>query len=145
MLGLAGDASFTPPEVAAGRGVHLLQAVVDGRGDTAEPLLVLNKLLCGLPLAMPVPPRIELAPQELAAIDGMLKAMIQHWRTLGNTSVAGLRETFLQREGRLLRKNDAWHLVVERRPLDVLLDRLPWGFATIKYPWMEQVLHVQWC
>ena len=55
-----------------------------------------------------------------------------------------MRENFLQREGRLLRKQDAWHLVVERRPLDVLLDRLPWGFATIKYPWMEQVLHVQW-
>lgn len=144
MLGLAGDVAFTPPEAAAERGVHLLQAVVDGRGDTAEPLLVLNKLLCGLPLATPVPPAIELTPQELAAIDGMLKAMIQHWRTLGNTSVAGLRETFLQREGRLMRKNDAWHLVVERRPLDVLLDRLPWGFATIKYPWMEQVLHVQW-
>jgi hypothetical protein len=147
MLGLAGDTTFTPPEAAAERGVHLLQAVVDGRGDTAEPLLVLNKLLCGLPLATPVPPRIELTPQQLAAIDGMLKAMIQHWRTLGHTSVAGLRETFLQREGRLIRKGgntDAWHLVVERHPLDVLLDRLPWGFATIKYPWMEQVLHVQW-
>jgi hypothetical protein len=144
MLGLAGDTAFTPPEAAAERAVHLLQAVVDGRGDPAEPLLVLNKLLCGLPLATPVPACIELAPQELAAIDGMLRAMIQHWRTLGNTSVAGLRETFLQREGRLLRKQEAWHLVVERRPLDVLLDRLPWGFATIKYPWMEQVLHVQW-
>jgi hypothetical protein len=147
MLGLAGDVAFTPPEAAAERGVHLLQAVVDGRGDTAEPLLVLNKLLCGLPLAAPVPPANELTDPEQAAIDGMLKAMIQHWRTLGNTSVAGLRETFLQREGRLMRKgrnNDAWHLVVQRRPLDVLLDRLPWGFATIKYPWMEQVLHVQW-
>jgi hypothetical protein len=63
---------------------------------------------------------------------------------LGQTSVAGLRESFLQREGCLSRKDDAWQLLVETRSYDMLLDRLPWGFATIKYSWMPGAIRVDW-
>ncbi|HLO95924.1 MAG TPA: contractile injection system tape measure protein, partial [Burkholderiaceae bacterium] len=68
----------------------------------------------------------------------------------GHTSVAGLREAFLQRQGRLAKDKPradappAWRLRVEKRGLDVLLDRLPWGFSTVRLPWMEGVLHVEW-
>lgn len=74
----------------------------------------------------------------------MLQAVISHWNALGGTSVQGLRETFLQREGRLQRDEDAWRLRVAPRPFDMLLDRLPWGYATLKLPWMKEVLHVDW-
>jgi hypothetical protein len=70
--------------------------------------------------------------------------MIQHWKILGSTSVAGLRETFLQREGQLTRRDDHWQLLVEPRPFDMLLDQLPWGYSTVKFPWMQQVMHVDW-
>ena len=62
----------------------------------------------------------------------------------GNTSVAGFRESFLQREGRLHLQNDAWQLLVEPRSFDMLLDQIPWSFATIKHPWMERVVYVEW-
>jgi hypothetical protein len=70
--------------------------------------------------------------------------VIAHWRALGSTSVAGLRESFLQREGCLSRKDDDWRLLVETRSYDMLLDRLPWGFATIKYSWMPGAIRVDW-
>jgi hypothetical protein len=58
--------------------------------------------------------------------------------------VAGLRETFLQREGRLEHGEDRWQLQVKSLTFDVLMDRLPWGYATLKFPWMREVLHVDW-
>ena len=70
--------------------------------------------------------------------------MIDNWKVLGNTSVAGLRETFLQRQGRLQLRDDAWRLRVEPKAFDMLLDQLPWGFSTIKYPWMERAIYVEW-
>jgi hypothetical protein len=69
---------------------------------------------------------------------------------VGHTSVAGLRESFLQREGRLQQdKTPAgepprWRLRVHTRGIDVLLDRLPWSFQTIRLPWMQGALHVEW-
>ena len=80
----------------------------------------------------------------------LLQAVIAHWKAVGHTSVAGLRESFLQREGRLTRdKTPAgdpprWRLRVQTRGFDVLLDRLPWSFQTIRLPWMQGALHVEW-
>ena len=143
MLGLAGDKAFVDA-AATERGVLLLQYAVTGELQAPEPLLLLNKILCGLPLHGPVGRDFEPSRAERDAVDGLLRAIIGHWKALGQTSVAGLRQTFLQREGRLEHKDDTWQLQVQRQTFDVLLDRLPWGFATIKYPWMREVLHVQW-
>jgi hypothetical protein len=130
--------------VAASRAAHLLQAVLGGQGPWLEHELVLNKLVCGLPLAGALCWDGTLEPRELTTVDGMLAAMLQQWKVLGGTSVEGLRQTFLRREGRLVDKGDFWQLLVEPGPFDMLLDRLPWGFSTIKYPWMERMIHVQW-
>jgi hypothetical protein len=70
--------------------------------------------------------------------------MIENWKTIGQTSVQGFRESFLQRRGSLALKDDAWHLKVEQRTFDMLLDSIPWGFATIKHRWMERVVYVKW-
>ncbi|HUG26161.1 contractile injection system tape measure protein [Piscinibacter sp.] len=142
-LGLLKDGAFVNPQ-AAERAVHLLQFMVTGATDPPEPQLVLNKLLCGLDLNTPVPRKLVPTPAERSAVEGMLQAMIDHWTIIGRTSIAGLRESFLQREGRLELRDDAWRLLVEPRPFDMLLDQLPWGYATLKYAWMERVIHVDW-
>jgi len=74
----------------------------------------------------------------------LLHAVTQHWKPLANTSIAGLRESFLQRNGSLQLKRDAWHLSVEARSFDMLLDQIPWSFSTIKFPWMDRVIYVEW-
>ena len=143
MLGLSDERAFTDAR-AAERAALLLQLMVTGEAAAPEPALVLNKLLCGIDLAAPVPRGIEPTEAERNAVDGLLAAVIQHWKILGSTSVAGLRETFLQREGRLQHADEHWQLNVEPRGFDMLIDQLPWGYATIRHPWMKEVLHVEW-
>ncbi len=143
LLKLVEDKSFVDLQ-AAQRATLLLQYLASGEAAAPEPELALNKLLCGLALDMPVPPAVELRAAEREAADGLLAAMIAHWSALGHTSPAGLRQTFLMREGRLEHADEAWQLHVPPQTFDMLLDRLPWGYSTVKFPWMPEVLHVQW-
>jgi hypothetical protein len=129
---------------AVSRGVHVLQYLVDGRTRTPEHELALNKVLCGVPLATPVDAAIDLTDEERETCDHLLAAIITNWSAIPGTSVAGLRETFLQREGRLVDRDGAWRLTVQRKTLDLLVDRLPWGISVILHPWMPMRLHVAW-
>ena len=87
---------------------------------------------------------VRLTAEEITQADALLAAVVGHWTALGNTTVAGLRETFIDRFGELRLKDGAWHLTVERRAYDVLLDRLPWGLSPIRHPFMTSVLYVNW-
>ena len=128
----------------AERAVHLLQFMTDEKRESGEYRLVLNKILCGIHLSRPITRRIKITTNEREAIEGLVRGMIENWKTIGHTSVEGFRESFLQRRGRLTFKDNAWHLKVEQRAFDMLLDSIPWGFATIKHPWMEKVVYVKW-
>jgi len=147
MLGLLHERAFVD-EAAQNHAVHCLAFMIDGSSEGNETSWVLNKLLCGIPINRPVPPAQALDDATQETLESLLKAVIAHWKTLGNTSVAGLRETFLQREGRLTHEqgelNNHWRLKVKQAPFDMLLDLLPWSYSTIKLPWMEEVLYVEW-
>ncbi len=144
-LGLLTDEKFVDDPTHE-RAVHLLQYAIDGARDAApESGLILNKVLCGLDPAESVGRRFRISDQECMLVDGLLGAVIEHWSILGGTTIAGLRETFLQRRGQLARRPDgAWALAVEPGPFDILIDRLPWSYAMQKQPWMSEVLHVDW-
>ena len=143
MLDLMNE-SVLRDERAAERAAHILQYLVDERTDTPEYELVLNKILCGLPIAWPIVKQIELSAEHKSTAESLLTGVIDNWAAIGQTSVAGLRESFLQREGHIQFKQDAWHLTIMPRTYDMLLDRLPWGFSPIKHPWMQHVVHVSW-
>ena len=128
----------------AERAVHLLQYLAAQSCSGAEYQLVLNKLLCGVRSGQPIVREIEISEQEQQAIESLLYGVVQNWSALGNTSPEGLRESFLMRDGCLQRKDDAWHLTVEKRAYDVLLDQLPWSYSPVKHPWMERVIYVEW-
>ena len=129
---------------AAERAAHLLQFMVNEKAASPEYQLVLNKLLCGVKTGVPIVGGIEISAQEKEAVEALIQGMIANWTVLGNTSIKGLRESFLQRPGWLQLKDDAWHLQVQPGTFDMLLDRLPWGFSIIKHPWMERPVHINW-
>lgn len=143
MLGLVMDGAFVDLD-AAERAVHLLQFAVSGASSAPEYALPLNKLLCGLPLEAPVPAGIALTPVERETIEGLLEAMIASWSALGRTSVEGLRQSFLMRDGELALGPQGWELSVVRGPFDMLMDRLPWSFSIVRFAWMPAPLHVTW-
>jgi len=129
---------------AVSRTVHLLQYLVDGRTDAPEPLLGLNKVLCGVPLATPVDREIEMTLRERELCDRLLAAVLGEWTKLKGSSVAALRETYLQREGRLDHLPTGWRLRVQRRTVDVLMDYITWPVSTIAHSWMPEPLYVTW-
>jgi hypothetical protein len=143
MLELTANNRFHDP-AAAQRACQLLQFLAEGRTAAAETPMPLNKLLCGLDVFVPLAPPPLLEERETRLIEEMIRSMIAHWSALGKTSVAGMRETFLQRNGHMHFKNEAWQLKVESKAFDVLLDRLPWSFSIIRHPWMSHPIMVEW-
>ncbi len=125
------------------RAVQLLQYLAEGKSGLPEHTLLMEKTLCGIPLAevaaMPL-----LFQQEKDEADTLLRAAIDHWSALGKTSPEGLRQSFLLREGLLYLDEEPIRLQVEKRPYDMLLDRLPWQFKYVLLPWIQTPLLVQW-
>lgn len=74
----------------------------------------------------------------------LLQELIHHWSILKNTSITGLRETFLQRNGKISPVDKGWLLNVEQKGVDVLLNSLPWGIGVIKLPWNATTIFVEW-
>jgi hypothetical protein len=128
------------------RAIFLLQYVVFGAPDSGYPeyAMTLNKLLTDFQTGRPIPRNLELTEQETGTVDSMLQGVLENWAKLKNTSLAGLREGFLQRNGKLEERDDMFLLTVEEKAYDMLLDSCPWSFKTIKFPWMKKGIEVKW-
>jgi hypothetical protein len=142
-LGIVGNKTFLSLDDRT-RAVHYLQYVVTGLRTTEEHLLPLNKVMCGLPLAHPVEDGIGISEEHHNIIEGLIIAMIGHWPSIGDNSVYGFRGNWLVRDGVLTELGDKWELTVEKRAYDILLNKSPFSFSIIKYPWMDKPIHVSW-
>lgn len=142
-LKLAGNKTFIS-EAAQKRAVLLLHYLSTGLTEAAEFNLVLQKVLCGYISEESLPATIELSQQEIDESTKLLQSVINYWPPLKKTSIEGLRNTFLQRKGKLIQTENGWQLTVEQKTVDILIDKLPWGFSTIKLPWMHALLNVDW-
>lgn len=131
-------------ESAKFRAVRLLSMLSSNEFDAPEHRLLMQKVLSGVELETALTAEAPPEPCEIEACEELLQAAIGHWKALRSTSSAGLREAFLQREGKLMSIDNGFQLQVERRAHDVLLSHLPWGYAIIKLPWMNSILHVTW-
>jgi hypothetical protein len=126
------------------KAVFILHYLATGETIAAEHELVICKLLCAYPLDEPLPAEIIFTEAELQEATDMLTALIQQWDKLQNTSIAGLREGFLQRSGKLFMKNALPYVQVESNAIDILLDYLPWNISMIRLPWMKELLKAEW-
>ena len=142
-LQLLSDKQFTSVENQSKAVQYLLFLVTELR-RTDERYLLLNKVLCGLPVTQTVPNDFSISEEEKDLIHGLIQAAISHWPSIGDTSVEGYRGDWLVRDGLLQEKEDRWELTVEKRVYDVLINHCPFSFSIIKYPWMEKPLHVTW-
>ena len=124
--------------------IHLLHYLATGQEQEMEYLLTFEKFLCGVPLNSPVSRKIRLSDTEKKECSDLLKSVIGHWTALKNTSPDGLRQMFLQRDGKLELQKFPYKLHVERKAQDVLLDHLPWNISIVKLPWIKELLFVEW-
>ncbi|MBC7851303.1 MAG: hypothetical protein H7Y31_16285 [Chitinophagaceae bacterium] len=125
-------------------GLMVMQFLVTGDEVFPEHELPLNKILCGVDVSVPVENELIISENIQTASNELLSEVIRQWSRLKNTGIDGLRETFLQRPGKLSKVDNGWLLQVEQKSVDVLLGGLPWGISVIKLPWMETLLYVDW-
>lgn len=125
--------------------VCLVNYLATGKKEMQEFELVLPKVLCGIPLETVVDPTLfSLNEETKREIENVLSSVIEHWSVLKNTSIQGLQESFLQREGKLVQKGNNWNLHVEQKAYDMLLQQLPWNMSMVKFPWMSGLLTTEW-
>ena len=116
-----------------------------GSTKTFENEIILNKIICGLAIESVVDTTLKLTKKETNEADNMLKAVIEYWKILKDTSINGLRETFLQRKAKMtIKQDESIELWVEQKGVDVLLTSIPWGIAMIKTPWMQFFIQCNW-
>ena len=150
-LGLWRQRQWVAPG-AAQRATLLLQCAASGDAEPPEFQLLLNKLLCGLPLdaalhGSGLAGAVHQAPLSAAEQDeceALLVATIAQAPILHAMSVAGFRGTFVLRGGQLSGRDGHPLLRVERSSYDLVLDRFPWGVSIVRLPWMVSLLQVQW-
>lgn len=126
------------------KAVHLLKFLSTGEQKMPEYNLQLEKIMCGLLIEEPIPVNILLDENEINEVQQLLESVIEHWKALKNTSVNGLRESFLKRDGILTAKENNWLLQVERKTIDILVESIPWGYSTITFSWNSNLIFVEW-
>lgn len=142
-LALLENGKFVNP-AACERAVCLLHNMATGRSEFPDYELLLPKFLCGWPFSEPVDRFLTLSKYEITECEKVLKSVIYHWEILKNTSIDGLRENFLKRDGILKKEEFGCALYVEQKTHDILLEQLPWEISIVKLKWMEEMLTVQW-
>lgn len=148
-LGLLDGKNFKD-EASAIKAVHLLQYACgfnqeNKEQDFGEHDLLLNKIICGIGFSEPIPETLELSEIEKQETLGLLQAILNNWTIMKRSSVHALQVTFLQKEGRLIKRGNDWEMLVERdSAVEILIDKLPWAISLIKLPWNEYTIHTQW-
>ena len=126
------------------RAVHLLQYITGMTGRHYDHLLPLNKVLCGVDPDFPVNPSFRPGRKEKEEVIAFLESILTHWTILKGTSIAGLQETFICRNG-ILEINDMnWIVRVEEKTVDILLDQLTWNISVISLPWNKYLIYTEW-
>lgn len=124
--------------------VQALHFLATGNEMFFEANMVFEKYLSGMPLKMPIQRESLLTKEIKSEANEMLSQVIKHWPALKNTSTDGLRQNFLQRDGKLIQNEKNYRLLVERKTQDILLERIDWNISVVKLPWMKNLIHVEW-
>jgi hypothetical protein len=122
----------------------LLYFVATGREELFEFELGFIKPLLGMdPTDALAVSKGLLNQKQMEEAESMLQAVVSHWSSLGNTSIGGLRATFVQRNGMLFPFENGWKVILESAAFDMLLNTIPWSYSIIKLPWMEKPIYTE--
>lgn len=124
--------------------VLLMAYIATGAWEHQEGDLMLEKLLCGMPLETPVRMEVALPESTLEEAENLIQSAAHYWDKLGSVSTESFRYTFLQREGVMRPSASGWVLKVNRTGLDILMEFMPWGYGIVRLPWMKTILSVDW-
>lgn len=142
-FGCVAGNTFTSDEARL-KGLALLKFAVYGNYDVPKTQASLMNMVCGLDRTYNAEKLPTLSDDDKAVVNSLLEAVVKNWGSLGSTTADGLRSSFLIRPGHLEDAEDGLLLKVAPSPFDMLLDKLPWGYSTIKFPWIKSIINVKW-
>ncbi len=142
-LKLLRDKEFVSKK-AREKALFILYYLATGEHAHEEYMLVIPKILCEFPLEEPVKSEYKLTKKEIHESNEMLQAVLAQWAIFKKTTTSTLQQEFLQRNGKLFKKEDKLQLLVEAGSFDAVLDYLPWNLSIIKLPWRKEILWVEW-
>ncbi len=138
-----GSSQLSP--FALPRAAALLHFLATGLEEVYEYQLGFVKVLLGLLPQTPLPLGGGLlTPKDREEAEALLHSVIRYWSVLKNTSIQGLRSSFLQRLALLREEGEDWRLQVERKSFDMLLDYLPWSISIVRLPWIKGPVYTEW-
>lgn len=109
--------------------------------------LAIEKILCGKEPDEPILCNIELSENDKKEAIDLLAQIIQLWKQNGvqvNGTIEGFQQSFLQRQGKLTKRNTDWRLQVQQLSYDMVLSSLPWSISMVKTPLMKGMLWIEW-
>ncbi|MCC7298561.1 MAG: hypothetical protein IT244_09525 [Bacteroidia bacterium] len=109
-----------------------------------ENKLVLCKIICGIDIDAPLNLDYTFNAEEIETGNELLTAAAKHWTALRTESAEALQNEFFFRKGILKFTDPNWSLTIERKSIDILIDRLPWSISNIKLPWNSYILNTTW-
>jgi hypothetical protein len=134
------DNTINNPEIAA----HLLHYIATEQEQDYEHEMLFEKLLCNIPVNQTINRNILLSEELKNHADEMLRAVLENWQIMKNSSVALLRNEYLQRPGKIILTGDNPKVLVERKTQDILLDKISWNLGIVKLAWKNKVIFVDW-
>lgn len=140
-IGLLNEENALTDKVLA---AHVLHYVATGRERDFEQLMAFEKYLVGIDPFESIPREIAISDAIKAESENLLKAVRDNWKPLQSSSSASLRETFIQRHGKLIHESTNPRLVIERKTVDVLMNQLNWTISIIRLPWLDEIIFVEW-
>ncbi|WP_299183419.1 contractile injection system tape measure protein [uncultured Aquimarina sp.] len=142
-IGVMKDKNFID-EAARNKAICVVQYLCDTKEEELfEGDLLFNKIVCGLDIDTVVSP-IKLSAEEKEIAEGLVTAVIAKGPKWENLSSDGFRASYLCRQGSLRTRDGHWLLQIQRETHDITLEKIPWGFHTVKLPWMKDILVVEW-
>lgn len=143
-LGLLKDEQFIS-NLHQQKGIIALHYFVTGTDKiNMQNDILINKILCGLPMEDYMEFDCILNDNEKSIIDGLISAIINHWNAIKTSTIDGFRGNWLIREGILSKQQDKLSLSIEKKVYDILLNQSPFSFSVIRFPWMSETLYVNW-
>ncbi len=131
-------------EEALPKALSMTQFLVTGEEIVDESALVLNKLILGIDLDDPMTNDYILTDIEKELGIDLLKNVITRWEALRSVSVAGFQQTFLKRDGIVYFRDNQYLLRVEKKTVDILMEKIPWSIGVIKLSWMPKMMITEW-
>ncbi len=145
-LQLLNEEGLFRDEQAQHKAVHLLYWMASGEDIFDESQSIIPKVLCGLAPDSWVDMNIVLSLHDTAEATDLLHNVMDYWQHNGKPifhSIDGLRDHFLQRNGKLDTASSL-HLTIEKAAIDILLSSLPWTYSMVKHRWMPFMLSTEW-